>query len=105
MQSEEIGNHKFFPQLKKHWLQHLQDHQLLAASLIVFKDWLQSTAFIHEDLLAQTNSKLQNREKPKTSTFASKVDESTKPKKTGCPFKDGQHSIWSCEKFKSMKFN
>ena len=39
------------PQLKKQGLQHLQGHQILAANLIVFKDWLESTAFIHEDWL------------------------------------------------------
>ena len=42
-----------------------EDHRLLAANLIVFKDWLESTAFMHEDLLAQTNSKFQSCEKPK----------------------------------------
>ena len=92
-------------QLKEQWLRHLQDHQLLAANLIVFKDWLESTAFIHEDLLAQTSSKFQSREKPKTSTFASNAEDSTKPKNSECPFKDGQHAIWNCEKFKSMKLN
>ena len=71
--------------------------------MIVFKDWLESTAFIHEDLLAQANPKFQNSEKPKTSSFASNADESTKPKNLECPFKEGQHAIWSCEKIKSMK--
>ena len=73
--------------------------------MIVFKDWLESTAFKHEDLLAQTNPKFQNREKPKTSTFASNADDSTKSKNSEYPLKDGQHAIWSCEKFKSMKLN
>ena len=43
---------KLYPQLNEQWLQHLQDHRLLAANLIAFKDWLESTALIHEDLLA-----------------------------------------------------
>ena len=65
------------PQLKEQWLQHLLDHRLLAANLIVFKDWLESTAFMNEDLLAQTNSKFQSREKPKTSACASNADDSS----------------------------
>ena len=44
-------------QLKEQRLRQLEDHILLAANLIVFKDWLESTAFIHEDLIAHTNSK------------------------------------------------
>ena len=55
-----------FPsQLKGQWLRNLQGHRLIAANLIILKDWLESTAFIHEDLLAQTNSKFHSREKPK----------------------------------------
>ena len=94
---------KFPPQFKEQWLRHLQDHRLLVANLIVFKNWLELTAFMHEDLLAQTNPKFQNRKKPKTGTVASNTDDSTKPKNSKCPFKDGQHAIWSYEKFKSMK--
>ena len=55
---------KLSAQLKEQWLRPLQDHRLLAANLIVFKDWLESTAFIHGDLLAQTNPKFENQEKP-----------------------------------------
>ena len=96
---------KLSPQLTEQWLRHLQDHRLLAANLIVFKDWLELTAFIHEDLLAQTNPKFQNREKPKTTTFASNVDDSTKPKNSECTFKDGEHALCICKKFKSLKRN
>ena len=92
---------KFSPQ----WLRHLQYRRLLVANLIVFKDLLESTAFLHEDFLAQTNPKFQNREKPKTSTFASIADDSFKPKNSECLFKDGQHAIWICEKIKSMKLS
>ncbi|XP_075262530.1 uncharacterized protein LOC142354150 [Convolutriloba macropyga] len=42
---------KLYPQLNEQWLQHLQDHRLLAANLIAFKDWLESTALIHEDFV------------------------------------------------------
>ena len=96
---------KFSLQLMKQWLRHLQDHQLMPANLIVFKDWLESTAFIHQDLLAQTSSKFQSREKSKTGTFASNAEDSTKPKNLECQFKNGQHATWNCEKFKSMKLN
>ena len=48
-------------QLKEQWLRQLQNHRPLAANLIVFKDWLELTAFIHEGLLAQTTSSFQNR--------------------------------------------
>ena len=96
---------KLSHQLNEQWLRHLQDHRLLAANLIVSNDWLESTAFIHEDLLAQTNPKFKNRKKPKTSTFASNADDTTKPRNSNCPLKDGLHAIWSCEKFKSMKLN
>ena len=37
------------PQLKELCPRHLPDHRLLAANLIVFKDMLESTAFIDED--------------------------------------------------------
>ena len=101
---------KLSQQLREQFLQYMQDRRLLRGNLIVFKEWLASKAVIHENLLAQTNSsfernKFQSRDKPKTSTFASNAEESSKPKNFECPFKDGQHSIWTCEKFKSMKVN
>ena len=101
---------KLSPQLREQWLQYMQDRRLLRGNLIIFKEWLASKAAIHENLLAQTNSsfhrnKFQSRDKPKTSTFASNAEESSKPKNFECPFKDGQHPIWTCEKFKSLKVN
>ena len=101
---------KLSPQLREQWLQYMQDRRLLRGNLIVFEEWLASEAAIHENLLAQTTSsfdrnKFQSRDKPKTSTFASNAEESSKPKNFECPFKDGQHPIWTCEKFKSMKVN
>ena len=101
---------KLSPQLREQWLQYMQDRRLLRGNLIIFKEWLASKATIHENLLAQTNSsfdrnKFQSRDKPKTSTFASNAEESSKPKNFECPFKDGQHPIWTCEKFKSLKVN
>ena len=88
----------------------MQDRRLLRGNLIIFKAWLASKAKTHENLLAQTNSsfgrnKFQSRDKPKTSTFASNAEESSKPKNFECPLKDGQHPVWTCEKFKSMKVN
>ena len=100
---------KLSPQLREQWLQYIQDRRLLRGNLIVFKEWLASKAVIHENLLTQNSSfdrnKIQSRDKPKTSTFASNAEESSKPKNFECPFKDGQHPIWTCEKFKSMKVN
>ena len=93
-----------FNQLKEQWLRHLKDHRLLAANLIVFEDWLESTAFIHEGKsLKQPNSKFHSCEKPKPSTFASTTEDFTKPKNSKCPFIEGKHAIWSCEEFKTMK--
>ena len=101
---------KLSPQLREQWLHYMQDRQLLRGNLIIFKEWLASKAVIHENLLAQTNSsfdrnKFQSRDKPKTSTFASNAEESSKPKRFECPLKGGQHPVWTCEKFKSMKVN
>ena len=101
---------KIFPQLREQWLEYMQDRRLLRGNLIVFKEWLVSKAKIYKNLLPQTNSsfdrnKFQSRDKPKTSTFASNAEESSKPKNFECPFKDGQHPIWTCEKFKSMNVN
>ena len=101
---------KLYPQLREQWLQYMQDRRLLRGNLIVFKEWLASKAAIHENLLAQTSSsfyrnKFQSRDKPKTSTFASNAEQSSKPKNFECPFKDGQHPTWTSEKFKSMKVN
>ena len=101
---------KISPQLREQWLQYMQDRRLLRGNLIVFKEWLASKAVINEKLLAQTNSsfdrnKFQSLDKPKTSTFASNAEESSKPKNFECPFKDGLHPIWTCEKFKSLKVN
>ena len=88
----------FSPLLREQWLQYMQDRRLLRGNLIVFKEWLASKAVIHENLLAQTNSsfdrnKFQSRDKPKTSTFASNAEESSKPKNFDCPFNDGQHPV------------
>ena len=88
---------KFLAQLMEQWLWHLQDHWLLAENLFFFKGWLESFASIHEDLLAQTNSKFQSREKPNTCTFASNSDDYTKPKNSECPFNDEQHALWCCK--------
>ena len=101
---------KLSRQMREQWLQYMQDRRLLRGNLIFFREWLASKAVIHESLLAQTNSsfdrnKFQSRDKPKTSTFASNAEESSKSKKLECPLKDGQHPIWSCEKFKSLKVN
>ena len=101
---------KLSPQLKEQWLQYMQDRRLLRGNLIIFKEWLASKAVIHENLLAQTNSsldrnKFQIRDKPKTSTFASNAEESSKSKNFECPFKDGQRPNWTCEKLKSLKVN
>ena len=101
---------KLSTQLREQWLQYVQDRGLLRGNLIVFKEWLASKAVIHENLLAQINSsvdrnKFQTRDKPKTSSFASNAEDSSKPKSFECAFKDGQHPIWTCEKFKSMKVN
>ena len=72
----------------------------------MFQEWLEATAARHQDLLARTNSsKFQGREKPKTNTFAANTDSAGKPKKFDCPMKDGQHALWSCEKFKAMKID
>ena len=90
-------------QLKEQWLRQLHDHRLLAANLIVFKYWLESTLFIQEDLLAQQNLNFKTARNQKTSTFSSNADDSTKPRNSEESFKDGQHVIWSCDKFKSMK--
>ena len=88
----------------------MQDRRLLRGNLIIFKEWLASKSVIHENLLAQTNSsfdrnKFQSRDKPKTSTFASNAEESSKPQNFDFPFKDGQHPVWNCENFKSKKVN
>ena len=101
---------KLSAQLREQWLQYMQGRQLLRGNLIVFKEWLASKAVIHENLLVQTNSssdrnKFQSRDKPKTSTFASNAEESSRAKNFDCPFKDGQHPVWTCEKFKSLKLN
>ena len=96
---------KLSPQLREQWLQYMQDRRLLRGNLINFKEWLASKAVSHENLLAQTNSlfernKFQSRDQPKTSTFASNAEESSKPKNFECAFKDEQHPVWTCEKFK-----
>ena len=101
---------KLSQQLREQGLQYMQDRQLLRGNLIIFKEWLDSKAVIHENLLAQTSlsvdrNKFQSRDKPKTCTFASKAEDSSKPKNFECPFKNGQHTIWTSEKFKSMKIN
>ena len=83
------------PQFREQCLQYMQDSRLLRGNLIFFKKWLASKAVIIENLLAQTNSsfdrnRFQSRDKPKTSTFASNAEGSSKPQNLECPFKDGQ---------------
>ena len=77
----------------------MQDRQLLRGNLIVFNVWLASKAVIQENWLAHTNLSfeniLQSRQEPKRSTFASNAEDSSKPKNLECPFKDGQHAIWT----------
>ena len=99
---------KLSPQLREQWLQYMQDGRLLRGNSTIFKWWLPSKAVIHENVLAHTSSsfdrnRLQSRDKPKTSTFASKAEESSKSINFESPFKGGQSPIWTCEKFKSMR--
>ena len=73
------------PQPREQWLQYFQDRRLPRGNLIIFKEWFASKTVIHENLSAQTHSsfdrnKFQSRDKPKTSTFASNADESSKLK-------------------------
>ena len=67
-----------------------------------FREWLSSNAVIHKNLLDR--NKFQSRDKPKTSTFASNAEESSKPKSFECPFKDGQHPIWTCKNSNQWKW-
>ena len=72
-------------QMREQWLQYMQDRQLLRGNLITFKEWIASKAVIHENLLAKTilsfdRNKFESRDKPKTSTFASNAEESSKAK-------------------------
>ena len=88
----------------------MQDCWLLRGNLILFKEWLASKAVIHENLLAHTSSSFernnfQSCDKPKTSTFASNAEELSNRKNLECLFKNGQHLLGNCEKFKSMKVN
>ena len=84
---------KLSPQLREQWLQYLHDRRLLKGNLIVFKEWL-----AQRNLLEQTNSsfdrnKFQSRDKLKTSTIASNAENSGKPCKSKCLFKDGKQPI------------
>ena len=45
----------------------------------------------------------QSPDKTKTSTLASNVEDSRKPKNHECPLKDEQDPIWTYEKSKSIK--
>ena len=66
-------------------------------------NWLEKTAFIHKDLIVQTNTKYQSSGKTKTGTFASIEEDTTEQKKSDGPFRDEQLAIWSCKKLKLMK--
>ena len=83
---------KLSPQLREQWLRYLQDRRLLKGNSIV-KDCL-----AQRNLLAQTNSSFdrnnfQSRDKLNTSTIASTAENSGKPSKSKCLFKDGKHPI------------
>ena len=101
---------KFSPQLREQWLQYMQDRRLLRGNLIVFKEWLSSEAVIHKNLLAQTSSsvdrnKFQSRDKSRRIPLLQTLKSQANPRNFECPFKDGQHPIRTCEKFKSLKVN
>ena len=87
--------------LKEQWLRHLQDFRLLAANLIVFSDWLESTTFIFEDLLDQTNGKFKTVRNQKLVLLHPMLTILRNQRIQN----DRQHAIWICEKFKSMKLN
>ena len=99
---------KISPPLREQWLQYKQDRRLSREHLIVFKKRLASKVVIFENLLAHTNlsfdwNKFQSFDKPKTCTFTSNAEESSKPENLECSFKDQQRPIWSCKETKSMK--
>ena len=113
MESKEVRRattRKLFPQLREQWLQYMQDCRILRSNWIIFKVWLAYKTVIHGHLLAQTSSwfdrnRFQSLYKLKTNTLASNDEESSKPKNFKCSFKDGQHTIWTSEMFKSMNVN
>ena len=59
----------------------------------------QRVACLQSSILSElvNRSKFQSRDKPKTSTFASNAEDSSKPMNVECPFQDGQHPIWTWE--------
>ena len=82
---------KFCPQLRKQWLQYMQDRRLLRGNLIVFKEWLSSKAVTHENSLAQTsssvdNNKFKRRDKPKTKSRANPRISNVPSKTDNTPF-------------------
>ena len=69
----EFSDQQTSPQFKEQLVRHLQDHRILAAIVNVYKNWLEPTAFIHDDGIAQTNSQCQSQEKPKRIIFEMEI--------------------------------
>ena len=104
---------KLPPELKTKWLFHAKVRCYLTANLSKFSEWLNEVAYVHDELLVQYRSNTDKKgasqgEKARSSgtvlikTFTNEEKQgqvrSSKSDSKTCPFNDGEHKIWGCDK-------
>ena len=101
----QIAVGKLPPNLHEQWLNHVQKSHC-PPNLILFRDWIQSKAYVHEQLLSSKPSDVDKTISKRVSTNAVTVESKKSVPPSGqsnqCPFcKSNEHPIWKCSKFKS----
>ena len=96
--------------MKTKWLIYVKQTNLYQPGLAVLSEWLNNIPDVQDHLRLSSNpnadrAKLSYKEKARCSTLATSAtnaasDNSKTQRK--CALKDGKHSIWICEKFKTM---
>ena len=95
-------------ELQTKWMTCVLRGDSINKNMRVFSAWLKEIARVQDNLRWQfgsSNDKAKptfNNDKPKTTSFAATSDSGFSTKRQ-CPLKDGEHKIWQCEKFKTLK--
>ena len=113
LQSEAVLNsivRKLSPELKQKWFFHVAEYGVEYADAVYFREWLNNVAYVHDNIASQfptqeakKSSFGKDKAKPNMSSFVANTSKPTsKSNAIECVFKDGEHKLWECPKFKAQ---
>ena len=113
---------KLPPELKTKWFFLAKSKNYYSADLCKSSEWLNEVAFVHDQMMMQFKSPSEKKtsgpgDKDKNTTFTTNSQPKNTTKSTNeqaklntttlnqCPLKDGDHKLWTCNKFKQQNAN